>query len=47
MGGEMAFQEIVIPQIVGIEEADERRAGGREAAPCGAGLTHILVQPDQ
>ena len=42
----MAFQEIVIPQIVGIEEADERRFGGCEAAARGPGLSDVLVETD-
>ncbi len=42
----MAFEEIRVPQIVGIEEADEGRARRGEPAPRGAGLADVLVEPD-
>ena len=47
MGGEMALEEILVPQVVGIEEADERRLDGGEPAPRRAGLADILLEADQ
>jgi hypothetical protein len=42
MGGEMALEEVLVPEIVGIEEADERRLDGGEPGTRGAGLPDVL-----
>ena len=47
MGGEVALEKVVVPQVVGIEEAHERGLRLRKPGACRTGLARVLLQPGQ
>jgi hypothetical protein len=46
LSAQMPLYEILVPPVVGIEEADERRVQSGEAAPDRPGLSDVRVEAD-